>query len=693
VAGILAADHDATPFTGVLPHRARLNLTGIPYGGLVSFAAEFYRLMPPTGQFLLSTSIGFGAFDNSAAQRLFRVVQAVEWRISVAPHLGRFLHMTSAGNKGGSPDPANQSLWNSRWTIAARHDDLRPLLRGVNLPAADSSGFDALWGWILVNAPTAAMRSPNVLVVGSSNRAGVESAFSSLGSDLRAVGEDVYAPCVIQDSTYPANPARCNGSSARYSGTSMATPLVAGIATYLWSLEPSLTPVQLRTRLLEAYNQRSTAGVLDACYAVLRLDNGLGNPRMRRELLDVAAGPNTPGRDGRFDEHDLADFSAAFGAYVQQRAVAGTPNATDHSRYDLNGDGFTGDTTRRVPFDLNANGGFTTLTVTIEGDALTFNEMLQSDLRILCYYAYSGLYQGGQDARRAAVHQCALPPAPPPPPEPVPPGEYQLGHNQFILTGPRLPNGSGPCWLVDGIEVWLPLPLNFNRAVSCTTGGHSVHVTRTAQDFGRDRGSVAVSISGQVQGDAHDAALLAGLAGTVNHYLRVDGRPPGTWFEGVIRIVMRIKMTAAAVQLPTPCTPLSWTETEAWFNRGSANELRLWLFNSCGSPPLAPATIERVDTLEFGFVYDQPMALPLKLSTDFKANSPKVQSISAHATVEYEVLAILDLPLGATVVTYGGVNWPPPPVPSGGAGMGQAPAPPLALMRPEPARRPPETPP
>ena len=72
----------------------------------------------------------------------------------------------------------------------------------------------------------------------------------------------------------------------------------------------------------------------------------------------------------------------------------------DYSRWDLNGDGrakFGG----RAKFNLDLGEPTalsTQITQQIEGVSVKFNEQLLTDLEILCYYAYSELYDTDEEA-------------------------------------------------------------------------------------------------------------------------------------------------------------------------------------------------------------------------------------------------------------------------------------------------------
>ena len=144
------------------------------------------------------------------------------------------------------------------------------------------------------------------------------------------------------------------------------------------------------------------APAIDAYAAILAVDHGLASPLVRATLLDVADTTDAQRPDGRFDQHDLRRF------VTEIDHGAGT--TFDYSRYDLNGDGRTGgDSTDRFDLDANSPAAWTTVTQTVEGSPVSFDETKLTDIRILCYYAYSFLYVGDEAQRTSLLNGRCTP--------------------------------------------------------------------------------------------------------------------------------------------------------------------------------------------------------------------------------------------------------------------------------------------
>ncbi len=405
--GIIGANFDNTGATGTNPDPTLfLDLRSVHVTGLsaVDWLQQIASTFPASGKFVLSTSLGYGGLSQLTKNDFINIAfGALSWRIVTAPFQGRMFHATAAGNEATVGGLRAQASYGSGFAAAAMFDNPRDLIPADSLSATEWQGFDIAWNAMLGQNPAAGSAFDNTLVVGSSGAGGGESFFSNRNPDVRAVGERVLAPCSAQDAGFPANPDLCDGSVARYSGTSMATPTIAGLAAYLWNLDPDLTPSQIRGKIIDAYNGSHYSGVTDAYVAALSLDNSIGDAPVRRSLLDVAGAAADQGSNGVFNEHDIEAFLIWFEHYEIDRDVNGTLD--DWSRYDLNGDGLTGGGFKG-PFDLNINGyDFDVTGATVCDQTTNYNEGSVSDREILTYYAYSSLYTGDTEARDALL--CA----------------------------------------------------------------------------------------------------------------------------------------------------------------------------------------------------------------------------------------------------------------------------------------------
>ena len=329
----------------------------------------------------------------------------------------RVLHLASAGNIKTATPTITDALTNSAFTAAALHGGITDFF-GTPIPPLQ-----------------------NVRVIENARNIGFEpfaphclDPSSKRGGHLAGIGTDVWslkdgvggtAVCMangtcVQDSDTtctPGNDAPCQAGNL--TGTSMATPQVAGLAAYLWSVDPTMTIAELKSALGETAVAIGNGGgtgpcdgtapqpVIDAYAAILSLDQTGITPTpasapVRHAILDVFD-------DGTFDELDLeASVIELVENYVDadNHGPPREPVLPDYGRFDFNGDGFTGGSARRAPFDLDRVGStqygesdLAIVTRTIEDESRLFDESALTDLEILCYYAYSNLYQGAPEAR------------------------------------------------------------------------------------------------------------------------------------------------------------------------------------------------------------------------------------------------------------------------------------------------------
>jgi hypothetical protein len=362
---------------------------------LLTRTAEMLSTNP--GHIVINTSLGLGCTlpDPYCRNEDETRRGAADWieMVRAAGLEGRVLHVSSAGNiEAAGRAAAYSSSFNSAALLNLLVDELaQPVANLTNTLVIENlrrtDGLSAPFGVLCL-----------------SNR-------SFVGGQLSAIGSDVWS--------FGA------GGHVRFmSGTSMSAPQVAGLAAYLWSVEPALTPQEV-IRILTATSTTvpvltdalcsdwpSPAPSIDAYAAVLGLDKGAalapggdGNlAKVRLALLDVAKAGGVSGGDGVFDRNDLALLVASLPAVAQ--------SAPDYSRFDLNGDGHTGgETTARFDLDINEPPAWTSVDATVHGVAVRFDETRLTDMDVLCYYAYSSLYPGDTEniqARDTLLTACQV---------------------------------------------------------------------------------------------------------------------------------------------------------------------------------------------------------------------------------------------------------------------------------------------
>lgn len=401
VSGIVGANYDDTNPTGVMPDRARLlDLRSLHDAGLgLRDTLHAYSKRFPWGDaFVVNSSIGWDE-DWIDAHPMEVLELTLAWREIIAPYSDLFLHVVAAGDYGRLGGDVSNAHYIYFPATAHFFDDLRNQIPASGVLDTREAAFRTAWNHITARVPKAADRLDNVLVVGSSNPFGAEHAFSNDNSEVRAVGERVLGPCWQRDPEFDSRPHLCDDNVARYSGTSQAAPQVAGLAAYLWTLDPSLSVKRVRDIIVHAYEHSATPGVVDAYLGVLSIDRQF-DWEVRRAILDVAGDTPEPGSNGRFDENDLELFMERLNNWD------GTTRAYD--RYDLNGDGFTAPHDLVEAFDLTADDppAWTTASVFVEARKVDFDETQLTDCEILRYYAYAGLYEGDWTRRTALLLGC-----------------------------------------------------------------------------------------------------------------------------------------------------------------------------------------------------------------------------------------------------------------------------------------------
>ena len=355
--------------TGVFPATTRLHVLDVAedtyqmVGVKITQAAQALD-----GKVVVNTSLGPITPTPDVQSQL----EGSDWAQLVRSRQGlenRMLHAASAGNSAASAG------LNSRWSNAAVRSDLEN---------AFGQQMDPLRNTLAVE---------NISDTGAPDfEPGCLATTSNRGGTIAAVGTDVFSHLF--------------GSQAGdVTGTSMSSPEIAGLAVFLWSIDPDLEAPELRELMVETARPPlphgnpgcgtdvPSAPRVDAYTAVLGLDQDTEPTKqtapVRHAIVDFDA-------DGTFDEDDLESFGNV------SRPDAG---ARDWSRQDLNGDGFTGGT-EKAPLDLDptdtpAQGApkLEKVNLEIQGVNVEFDEANVTDMQALCYWAFSGLYAGDEDQR------------------------------------------------------------------------------------------------------------------------------------------------------------------------------------------------------------------------------------------------------------------------------------------------------
>lgn len=307
------------------------------------------------------------------------------------------VHATSAGNASFDDDGNLTNRWPSRLNSGYAYATLGDITGFLGADVAELDNILVVENRTNSSESSSSRPTPQCLGGGSlfsGNISGIGSGVYSFGSDVTDSSGDELGS---------------DSQSATYlSGTSMASPQLAGVAAYAWAMDTSRKGPDLVNLLIGLARSDYVSGctttpaqpqpVVDAFDAV----RAAGGADAQRALNDAASGPSTAGNDGTFDADDIR--------FLLNQWAAGAN--LDYGRYDLNGDGWTdgapgsGNT---EPVDLNGDGSRGTVQQTLEGFQRNFDETSVSDLDVLCYDAYGAAYAGSTTDRNRLLGQlCGI---------------------------------------------------------------------------------------------------------------------------------------------------------------------------------------------------------------------------------------------------------------------------------------------
>ncbi|MFZ1683114.1 MAG: S8/S53 family peptidase [Candidatus Zixiibacteriota bacterium] len=405
VAGVIGATLDSLGSTGAFPGRS--SLLRLPcilthgFGTWPAFLADIATQLPLSGNFALNTSIGYPDTDFGVNSKLRRIEHALFWRALVLGAQDRCLHATSAGNQGVASFDSSNAVYNSPFAMSAKFTDPISMLHGTSVSSQDTANLNAMFSLMTLADARMGAITRNLLIVGASDWSGAPWTSSNSPSDVRMVGTEVVTTCAEADLS--CSPGGGVPLQATASGTSFSTPQIAGLAAYLWGLSPYLTATEVKNLMLNCYNGKW----VNAYQAVLALDQSLSNAQVRLAILDIADNNGQIGNNNKFDERDLQMYIDSILIYEADRALNVPPWEKDHSVFDLNGDGYTGNlpgAESTAPFDLDISTppSYSTVQPPLCSDS-TFDEMALTDRQILYYYAHSSMFSGDTAVRNALI--------------------------------------------------------------------------------------------------------------------------------------------------------------------------------------------------------------------------------------------------------------------------------------------------
>lgn len=389
VASFIGSIFDNLDATPIHPDPAQhLALTGIADANSTPWPTTLkntYLAIRNEDRFILNTSLGYNDPGEQSSPLYKRAFLALMWNGLVGGIEDKFIHTTASGNDGDRTNPKGNpvdSRITSPFATARYYDNPCDILENPSLQrdGCELTRTATINGW-----PHSATRLQNVLVVGGLDNSGsiavgATQAQGGASNDINAVSVHTLGLC---------NSAGCSGATYSDSGTSYSSPQIAALASLIWSLDGTLSAAQVKEKILATTGANKIA---DAYLAVLAVDKSETDAPVRNAIINVV---DSGASQNRFDELDIKEYV--------DKLSNGSAQIKDISRWDLNGDGYTGGpNTER--FDLNLDGQVTVPAVAnliIDNKTLaTYSEAGVTDWQLLCHFAFNDNFYKGDKSKR-----------------------------------------------------------------------------------------------------------------------------------------------------------------------------------------------------------------------------------------------------------------------------------------------------